>query len=139
MSDTSLVIPPPDTSHTDPPNLPNGVHQVTCAEVKDLGERPNFDGTGTQRQVLLVFHAMIQGELHQALRFYNCSLNEKSHLRRDLGAWRGAPYTDEELRAAGGFDVMSLAGQACTVTVMEKLKSNGDSYADVKSLAPPQP
>lgn len=63
---------------------------------------------------------------------YTVSLHEKSGLRRDLAAWRGKDFTDDE---AKGFDVSKLIGAYCMVncTVSE---SNGKTYTNVAGLTP---
>ena len=43
---------------------------------------------------------------------YTMSLHEKSSLRKDLAAWRGKDFTDEEVK---GFDVSKLVGAYCMV------------------------
>jgi len=63
---------------------------------------------------------------------YTVSLHEKSGLRRDLAAWRGKDFTEEE---AKGFDVSKLIGAYCMVncTVSE---TNGKTYTNVAGLTP---
>jgi hypothetical protein len=63
---------------------------------------------------------------------YTVSLHEKSGLRRDLAAWRGKDFSDEE---AKGFDVSKLIGAYCMVncTVSE---ANGKTYTNVAGLTP---
>lgn len=63
---------------------------------------------------------------------YTLSLHKKAKLRADLEAWRGRPFTDEELR---GFDVQKLLGAYCLVNVTHST-SNGKTYANVASLTP---
>ena len=63
---------------------------------------------------------------------YTVSLHEKSALRRDLAAWRGKDFTDEE---AKGFDVSKLMGAYCMVNVTQS-ESNGKTYSNVAGLTP---
>ena len=132
----SLVIAPPSTIADDPPALPAGVYQATCTEIKNLPDQPSkYSDRGRQDLVLFKFRATIDRVPHQALRFYKPTLHEKSHLRRDIGHWRGKAYSDEEL--ANGFDVMRLVQQTCTITVAAVLKDDGGSDAKVVAIGPP--
>lgn len=63
---------------------------------------------------------------------YTVSLHEKSGLRRDLSAWRGKDFTDEE---AKGFDVAKLVGAYCMVNVTTS-ETNGKTYSNVAGLTP---
>lgn len=63
---------------------------------------------------------------------YTVSLHEKAGLRRDLAAWRGKDFTDEE---AKGFDVQKLVGAYCMVNVTTS-ETNGKTYSNVAGLTP---
>ncbi len=63
---------------------------------------------------------------------YTVSLHEKAALRRDLAAWRGRDFTDEEAR---GFDVSKLLGDYCMVNITQS-ESNGKTYSNVAGLTP---
>ena len=63
---------------------------------------------------------------------YTVSLHEKSGLRKDLAAWRGRDFTDEE---AKGFDVSKLIGACCMVNVTTS-ETNGKTYSNVAGLTP---
>jgi len=63
---------------------------------------------------------------------YTVSLHEKAGLRKDLAAWRGRDFTDEE---AKGFDVSKLIGAYCMVNVTTS-ESNGKTYSNVAGLTP---
>ena len=63
---------------------------------------------------------------------YTVSLHEKAGLRKDLQAWRGKDFTDEEAR---GFDVSKLIGAYCMVNVTSS-ESNGKTYSNVAGLTP---
>lgn len=62
---------------------------------------------------------------------YTLSLSDKANLRRDLEAWRGRAFTQEEL---AGFDVSKLLGVPCMVTVTHK-DSNGRLRDNVSGVA----
>ena len=62
---------------------------------------------------------------------YTVSLNEKANLRRDLEAWRGKAFTEEELK---GFDPKNILGHFCMVNISHRQK--GDmTYADLKGVS----
>lgn len=63
---------------------------------------------------------------------YTVSLHEKAGLRKDLAAWRGKDFTDEEAKA---FDVAKLLGAYCMVNVTQS-ESNGKTYSNVAGLTP---
>lgn len=63
---------------------------------------------------------------------YTVSLHEKAGLRKDLAAWRGKDFTDEEAR---GFDVSKLLGAYCMVNVTTS-ESNNKTYSNVAGLTP---
>jgi hypothetical protein len=64
-------------------------------------------------------------------REYTISLNEKANLRRDLEAWRGKSFNEEELK---GFHLKTLLGHFCMVNISHRQK--GDmTYADLKGIS----
>lgn len=63
---------------------------------------------------------------------YTLSMHEKASLRKELAAWRGKPFTDEEARS---FDITRLVGAYCMVNVTHT-ETNGKEYANVSGLSP---
>lgn len=63
---------------------------------------------------------------------YTVSLHEKAGLRKDLAAWRGRDFTDEEAKA---FDVSKLLGAYCMVNATTS-DTNGKTYTNVAGLTP---
>lgn len=65
---------------------------------------------------------------------YTLSLHEKATLRKDLEAWRGKPFTAEQLE---GFDVTAIIGAGCMLSVVHKtpVKVGGNVYAKISSVA----
>lgn len=59
---------------------------------------------------------------------YTLSLSEKAHLRKDLEAWRGKAFTEEELN---GFDISMLLGATCFINVVH---STDGKYANISSI-----
>lgn len=63
---------------------------------------------------------------------YTVSLHEKAALRKDLAAWRGKDFTEDEAKA---FDVSKLLGAYCMVNVTTN-ETNGKTYSNVAGLTP---
>ncbi len=63
---------------------------------------------------------------------YTVSLHENASLRKDLAAWRGKDFTEEEAKA---FDVSKLLGAYCMVNVTTS-ETNGTTYTNVAGLTP---
>lgn len=63
---------------------------------------------------------------------YTVSLHEKAGLRKDLAAWRGKDFTDEEAKS---FDVSKLLGAYCMVNATTS-ETNGKTYTNVAGLTP---
>jgi hypothetical protein len=63
---------------------------------------------------------------------YTVSLHEKASLRKDLAAWRGKDFSDEEAKA---FDVSKLVGAYCMVNVTTS-ETNGKTYSNIAGLTP---
>jgi hypothetical protein len=65
---------------------------------------------------------------------YTLSTNKKSNLRKDLIAWRGRDFTEDE---AAEFEVGNLIGANCQISVIHKPSKDGSKvYANVGSLMP---
>jgi hypothetical protein len=63
---------------------------------------------------------------------YTVSLHEKANLRKELAAWRGRDFTEEEVKA---FDISKLIGAYCMVNVTTS-ETNGKTYSNVAGLTP---
>src|SRR5437879_4627556 len=101
---------------------PAGLHRAVCVDVVDLGWlEDNFDTSKRKPKVRLVWE--IEEEMEAGKRFliasqYNVPISltsKKSSLVKDLIAWRGRPFTDEELKA---FDTERLIGAPCQLSVI---------------------
>lgn len=63
---------------------------------------------------------------------YTLSLSEKSNLRPMLQSWRGRAFTPEELKK---FDVTSVVGAPCMLTVFHDRKEDGRVFGKVGTVA----
>jgi len=123
--------------------VPQGTHVAVCNAVIDCGIQPG-GRFKPQRKVYLRFEVPaervefekdgkhIEGPM-QIGKLYTLSLSEKSNLRRDLTAWRGKPFTADEL---AGFDVSKLLGVPCQITVAHDPKGDGSGsvYANIIAI-----
>ena len=89
------------------PLLEAGTYTAVCCELVDLGQQYNEKWGTSARKVLIGWEVVgetvnVNGEAQPRIfsKTYTASLNEKASLRKDLNAWRGRPFTDEELEHA---------------------------------------
>jgi hypothetical protein len=59
------------------------------------------------------------GQPYAVSKFYTASLGEKANLRKDLEAWRGRAFTEQELM---GFDVKAILGKSCMLSIIHNDK-----------------
>jgi hypothetical protein len=137
--------------------VPEGTHFAVCDMVVDLGKQKTtyMGDTTIKPQVYIRWQIPAErtewtdgdGVKHEGPmvigKTYTASLGEKANLRKDLQAWRGKAFTDEELDK---FDISKLLGAPATITVTHKPKESGGVYANVasvgglpKGMAKPQP
>ena len=62
---------------------------------------------------------------------YTLSLDEKATLRKDLEAWRGKAFTQEEL---DGFNLEVLLGKCCMVSITHSTY-DGKEYANIAGIS----
>ena len=114
---------------------PEGLHQGVCIDVIDLGMK---DGKWGPKHTCRLWWQLELRDDETEKRFrvkkdYNVSLHEKANLCKDLVAWRGRKFTDEE---AAGFDVESVIGANCQLQVAHNLGDNGTVWANVMTVVP---
>jgi hypothetical protein len=128
--------------------VPAGSHIARCFSVADLGTHTTNGqyGETTNRKIRLAWEIFGEDENNEPLaidvdgvlmpmtinKTYTLSLGEKANLRKDLAAWRGRDFNEDELKA---FDVSTVVGVYCmlNVTVSE---SNGKTYSNVAGISP---
>lgn len=109
-----------------------GTYSAICTGVIDLGtQESTFEGkTSARRKVMLrweLSELMTDGRPFTVSMRYTASLNEKATLRKHLEAWRGRPFTSEELAS---FDLARVLGQPCIITLVKS-----GEYTNVASVA----
>jgi hypothetical protein len=62
---------------------------------------------------------------------FTLSLHEKASLRKILQSWRGKAFTPDELKK---FDVTTILGKPCMITVTHEPKDGGGVYANVGAV-----
>lgn len=115
-----------------------GTHPAVCISLIDIGEQKNEKYNKVQRKIIVQFEITdetitVDGkEVNRTMsQTYTMSLNERSALYRDLIAWRGKPFTDEEL---AGFDLNAILDVPCLLTITHS-ESNGSTYANISGIA----
>lgn len=123
--------------------VPEGTHMAVCWRVIDLGtQRWEYQGEPQiGRKVLIGWElhgeaddgtplTTDDGQPLSVFKTYTLSLGKKANLRADLESWRGRAFTEQEL---AGFDVFTVAGQPCMVTIKHTKKAE-KTYANVASV-----
>lgn len=128
--------------------VPPGVYIGRCYSLIDLGTQLTNGqyGEKLQHKIRLAWELFGDDEEGHPLtvdvdgenmpmtisKQYTVSLHEKALLRKDLVAWRGKDFTEDEAQA---FDVSRLMGAYCMVNVTNS-ETNGKTYANVAGLTP---
>jgi hypothetical protein len=116
---------------------PSGPIAARCSRLIDLGtQESTYEGERkTQRKILLSWELSelrTDGTPFVISRRFGLSLHEKSALRAFLQAWRGRPFTAEELDL---FDLRKLMGAPCLLNIMHTERA-GKQYANIASISP---
>lgn len=128
--------------------VPAGAYIGRCYSLIDLGTQLTTGqyGEKLQHKIRIGWELFGEDEQGQPLtvdvdgkempmtisKSYTVSLHEKASLRKDLAAWRGRDFTDDEAKA---FDVSKLVGAYCMVNVTTS-ETNGKTYSNVAGLTP---
>ena len=137
-----------DSGGGDFKRVPAGVYIGRCYSLIDLGTQRTEGQFGVKMQHKIRIGWELFGEDEQGApltvvvdgkempmtisKSYTVSLHEKSGLRKDLAAWRGKDFTDEEAKA---FDVSKLLNAYCMVNATTS-ETNGKTYTNVAGLTP---
>ena len=137
-----------DSGGGDFKRVPPGAYIGRCYSVIDLGTQLTSGqyGEKMQHKIRIAWELFGDDENGNPLtvdidgvdmpmtisKSYTVSLHEKAALRKDLAAWRGKDFTEEEAR---GFDVSKLIGAYCMVNATSS-ETNGKTYTNVAGLTP---
>jgi hypothetical protein len=123
--------------------VPQGPHAAVCDMFVDLGLQETtgkFAGK-VQHKIYLRWQipghrlsyekdgAQIEGPMTVGAK-YTLSLHEKAALRKLLQSWRGRAFTEAELKQ---FDVTTILGKPCLLSVSHAPKDGGGVYANIDS------
>lgn len=65
---------------------------------------------------------------------YTLSMHEKSNLRKDLKAWRGKDFSEQEAKS---FDITKLLGVPCMLNIIHQPSKDGTKvYANIAGVTP---
>ncbi|MGN1271453.1 MAG: phage replication initiation protein, NGO0469 family [Clostridia bacterium] len=119
------------------PKLEGGVYTAISSAIIDLGIQTSEKFGNTQRKFMMIWNILgeeieVNGEkLPRTMsKEYSFSLSEKSTLRKDLQAWRGKMFTDEELQ---GFNLLNILNKPCQLQIILEEK-NGKQYNNIVSI-----
>lgn len=117
--------------------LEPGVYLATSQAIIDLGMQNSEKFNKTQRKFMMIWKIIgedieINGERQARTmhKEYTYSLHEKSSLRKDLQAWRGKPFTEEELKE---FPLTKILNVSCQLQIIQEEK-NGKTYNSIAGI-----
>lgn len=121
--------------------VPEGSHLAVCDMFVDMGMQDSHFGAKHKIYLRWQIPSLrvkyekdgVQVENPMAIgATYTLSLSEKSNLRPMLQSWRGRAFTPDELKK---FDVTTVLGKPCMITVTHKPKDGGGVYTNVGVVA----
>ena len=123
------------TSTFTPPDA--GTYTAVMRAMIDLGTQSStFEGEAkSARKIMFKFEVTDpdnrrqDGTAHTVSKRFTASLHERAALRKFLEAWRGRPFTPEELK---GFDLTKLLGQPCLLGIVHQ-EREGKTFAGISS------
>ena len=123
--------------NTSIPKLENGVYTAISSMMIDIGSQKSVLDNNIRRKFIMVWNVVeefIEVNKEKLPRVmskeYTLSLNEKSNLRKDLQAWRGQAFTEEELQ---GFDILNVMNKPCQLQIINEEK-NGKTYNNISAI-----
>ena len=133
----SLTVNAGNSGGGDFEQCPAGSFAARCYQIIDLGHQ-TFEWKGEAKvapkvRITWELNEMMQdGRPFSISKEYTASIGEKANLRKDLEAWRGRPFSSEELR---NFSLENVLGAPCLLGVVHKPSKDGSKvYANVGSV-----
>lgn len=120
------------------PPLANGVYIAICSGLIDLGIQVS-EQFGTKSRKMIVQWTIlgetvdVNGEQLPRImhKQYGFSLGSKSNLRKDLEAWRGRAFTEEELN---GFDLKNILNVPCQMQIITKERAGKSDVNNISGI-----
>lgn len=139
MSNNTLIVKETGSGTAEP--IPEGVYTAICYAVVDIGTQYSERWDNASRKVVVTWEIPeLRIDLERVNKRVNLpraiskrfsqSLHEKSIMRRDLAAWRGKAFTEEELE---GFDLQKIIAAGCQLQIIHTSR-DGKTYANVGSI-----
>jgi hypothetical protein len=116
--------------------LEPGIYKGRCDLIADLGTQETKFGDKHKIYIRYTVPDQVvetsEGEKFQMSigSTFTASLSKKANLRKMLEAWRGRPFTEEEL---AGFDLSKLLGVPATLVVSSYLK-DGEERSSLENV-----
>lgn len=121
----------------DIPVLEAGVYTAYSTALVDLGVQRSEKFQKDTRKFRIIWtikdeEIELNGEKYPRTisKEYSFSLGDKSTLKKDLQAWRGKPFTAEELQ---GFDLTTILNKACQLQIIVEEK-DGKHYNNIAAI-----
>lgn len=122
---------------------PSGTHVARCYQIIHIGTiADSFQGEPRMvNKVRIVFELpdcltvfnQDKGEQPYSIgQDFTVSMHEKSGLRKFVQTWLGKSMTDRE---ANDFDISTLLGRDCMLTVMHKESNQGKVFANIQGIS----
>lgn len=124
------------------PPLEGGTYMGVCIGVIDIGNQYNDRYKKYDAKLMLMFEipsetVTVDGEEKPRWlsREYTASLSEKAVLCKHLTSWRSKAFTEDELSEDGdGFDITTMLGEPCMLTVIVK-DTNSGSHSQIENIS----
>lgn len=124
------------------PPMAGGNYMAVVVGVIDVGEQYSERFKNYADKLILIFEIpseTVEVDGEQKPRWlskdFSASLNEKSNLYKTLVSFLGRDLTEDELAEDGsGFDLTSLVGQGCILTVTLDIKDDGEQRNSIKQI-----
>lgn len=118
--------------------IEEGTYMALCYGLIDTGDEYSEQYDKCSPKFMILWELVGAGtitvdgkEINRTIsKSYSKSLNAKSNLRKDLRAWRGREFTEEELKR---FDMVNILGAPCQIQIINQ-NSNGKVYSNIAAI-----
>lgn len=117
--------------------LEDGVYTAVSSMLVDLGIQKSEKYGKNSRKIIIVWNVtnefieINREKLPRVMsKEYTMTLSEKSTLRKDLQAWRGKQFTQEELK---GFNLANILNKGCQLQILNT-ENNGKTYTNIVAI-----